>query len=383
MEQDFPVGYHRFHSDVGLNFQLNRFLPGGRLDEFRAAAERIHGLGDWKREMLALAEAAQVEGRLAHAACYFRTAEFFIPLGDPDKARAYRRFRELFEEVHRSDGYERSEVPFEGARLPVMRLPVEMKKDVIVVHGGFDSFMEELYLMACFLRDAGYEVILFEGPGQGAALTQHGLAMIAEWERPVRAVLDFFGVSQCSLVGISLGGYLATRAAAFEPRIRRVVAFDVLDDFLDCLASARGRWLGALLRVGLWLRAARLLNAVIARQMQQNLLVAWAIPHGMHVMGVDSPYAFFAKAAQFNTTRISTLVAQDYLLLAGAEDHYVPLRQFFRQAQRLTNVRSFTGRVFTRAEQAQNHCQVGNVGLALDTIVRWLDERLAGRPIAD
>ena len=39
----------------------------------------------------------------------------------------------------------------------------------------------------------------------------------------------------------------------------------------------------------------------------------------------------------------------------------------------LTNARSITARLFTRGESAQNHCQSGNQGLALKTIVNWLD----------
>jgi hypothetical protein len=60
-------------------------------------------------------------------------------------------------------------------------------------------------------------------------------------------------------------------------------------------------------------------------------------------------------------------------LLAGADDHIVPLRQFYRQAHNLPNVRSFTGRVFSAREHAASHCQIGNVGLALNFVVAWLD----------
>lgn len=55
--------------------------------------------------------------------------------------------------------------------------------------------------------------------------------------------------------------------------------------------------------------------------------------------------------------------------MAGAEDHYVPLGQLGAQIQTLTNARSVTARVFTRAESAQNHCQIGNLGLALRVIL--------------
>ena len=41
------------------------------------------------------------------------------------------------------------------------------------------------------------------------------------------AVLDHFGLADVTLIGLSLGGYLAPRAAAFEERIKRVVAHDV------------------------------------------------------------------------------------------------------------------------------------------------------------
>lgn len=39
------------------------------------------------------------------------------------------------------------------------------------------------------------------------------------------------------------------------------------------------------------------------------------------------------------------------------------------------NARSVTGRVFTKNEHAENHCQTGNIGLALDVIVQWLEEK--------
>ena len=71
---------------------------------------------------------------------------------------------------------------------------------------------------------------------------------------------------------------------------------------------------------------------------------------------------------------VSASIRQDVLLLAGSEDHYVPMKQWRRQIRMLKNARSITARLFTPSESAQNHCQVGNYGLALRTIVNWLDE---------
>ena len=94
----------------------------------------------------------------------------------------------------------------------------------------------------------------------------------------------------------------------------------------------------------------------------------------MHVTGTSSAFEFLQRSRQFQTADVSASIRQDVLLLAGSEDHYVPMEQWHRQIRMLENARSITARLFTRSESAQNHCQVGNYGLALKTIVNWLDE---------
>ena len=65
------------------------------------------------------------------------------------------------------------------------------------------------------------------------ALNDAGLHMTAAWHRPVKAVLDHFKLDHVTLAGLSMGGCLVMRAAAFEPRVDRVVAYDVYPDALD------------------------------------------------------------------------------------------------------------------------------------------------------
>lgn len=72
---------------------------------------------------------------------------------------------------------------------------------------------------------------------------------------------------------------------------------------------------------------------------------------------------------------LSWFVDQDVLILTGAEDHFIPLKMHDMQVKALMNARSITSRVFTREEQAQNHCQVGNTGLALSVMAEWLEEK--------
>lgn len=45
------------------------------------------------------------------------------------------------------------------------------------------------------------------------------------------------------------------------------------------------------------------------------------------------------------------------------------------QVKALTNAESLTDRVFTKEDHAQNHCQIGNVGLALDVMVKWIEDK--------
>ena len=46
-----------------------------------------------------------------------------------------------------------------------------------------------------------------------------------------------------------------------------------------------------------------------------------------------------------------------------------------RQVKALANAKSVTDRIFTKEDHAQNHCQIGNIDLALDIMVKWIDEK--------
>jgi hypothetical protein len=75
---------------------------------------------------------------------------------------------------------------------------------------------------------------------------------------------------------------------------------------------------------------------------------------------------------KYETASVSPLLTRDVLVLAGAEDHYIPVHQLPDQIATLTHVRSLTARLFTRAA-AQNRCQVGNMGLAFRVIIDWME----------
>ncbi|WP_281085325.1 hypothetical protein [Methanosarcina acetivorans] len=66
-----------------------------------------------------------------------------------------------------------------------MRIPASgNKKGVLVIHGGYDSCMEDFHSVYRYLIKRGYEIIAFEGPGKGASIHKYHLKLTHEWEKP-------------------------------------------------------------------------------------------------------------------------------------------------------------------------------------------------------
>jgi len=207
----FPVGYHKFHKDQLFNYQLNRWYSFGytRFEDMKEVGQKIKTFKDWKIEMARLAEEAVSEERFINAAFYYRAAEFYALQGDADKEPLYDKFIELFYKAFHKDGIERFEIPYGQTFLPAIKIPsVKEKKGTIVMHGGFDSFIEEFYSWMRYFSDHGYDVISFEGPGQGAALKKYGHSLDYKWEKPAESVLDYFKLEDVTWLGISMGGWV-------------------------------------------------------------------------------------------------------------------------------------------------------------------------------
>ncbi|MFH2063938.1 MAG: alpha/beta fold hydrolase [Pseudomonadota bacterium] len=386
MNQVFNIGTFNFHAEPNMNYQFNRVhtVFGGDLNEIREVSRKIKTLDDWKREFLNLAETAIAENRFMHAAAYYRGANFYISPNDPDKKTTYDQYVNLIHDIHR-EKFETGvikvfKIPYENAYLPVWHVNPEDREDkrnVVVMHLGFDAVKEELIPILDIFRAAGLKLFLFEGPGQGETLIKNNIFMTHEFEKPVKAVLDFFNLDDVTLIGLSLGGYLAPRAAIHEKRIQRVIAWGVMYDFLDTVLSRRGKFLEVLLKTLLRLKASAAINTIASLKMKKDPYAKWGIEHGMYVLGAQTPYAYFRRLRRYSMRTISHLVRQDFLLITGTQDHFVPLSHYHKQAEKLVNVRSFTGRIFTKHERAENHVQFGNIPLVVGFMINWIKERTA------
>jgi alpha-beta hydrolase superfamily lysophospholipase len=373
----FPVGYYDLHPNVSLNFQLNRFYGWANeermLEEMREVAPRIRDYPDWTRQMLELSDKALAADRHLPAAYYARAAQFFLRPDDPRFAPAQQRFLDHAEAGNGVTAADRHLVPYQAAQLTAYRFTPARPRGTIVVFGGYDSYIAEWLPAALALRDAGLDTVIFDGPGQGTVLDA-GTPMTPDWHLPVAAVLDHFGLSDVTLAGFSLGGCLVMRAAAREPRVSRVIAWNILPDLLEAsgkLFEAAG--LGAV-AANVDSLPAPVFDAAIAEACRTDLLIDWFVDQGKRVMGADTATSVFRAWRRYRTDDVSPEVTQDVLLLAGAADHYVPLHMLGDQVLTLPAARSVSARIFTEAEQAQNHCQIGNQGLALKVILDWLDQ---------
>ena len=255
------VGRGRFFADQSYHFQtlraLNDVASGGAdTAEVLETIKRIRSgdaqgwfrawsdTGDRVARLAAATTDRIAKGRaLLRAHNYYRTAEFFLLPDDAKRpvsaAKNIQSFYAGFDVL--GVVYQRIKVPYgEGHHLEAVYYPAAEggpPRPLIVLGGGYDSTLEELYfVLVKDAREHGYAVLTYDGPGQGSVLRDQGLKFTHEWEKPVKAVIDAFlaGHSRPDkmvLVGMSLGGYLAPRAAAFDERIDGVVAYDVWFDW--------------------------------------------------------------------------------------------------------------------------------------------------------
>jgi dienelactone hydrolase len=206
-----------------------------------------------------------------------------------------------------------------------------------------------------------------------------------DWETPVAAVLDYLSTrpevdqDRIALMGISMGGVLAPRAAALEPRIKALIAFDGIynlgQNTVDTLVPGTADEKLALLQAD----AAPELDDGLAAAMAANSAFKWAVENGQWVFGVSSPRAVLRRMLDFNVADgVAEKIACPTLVCAATSDLSFVAGQAERLYEHLTCPRTLI--TFTVDEAADAHCQVGAMRLAAGRIGDWLDDTFAAIP---
>src|SRR5271154_1706731 len=224
---------------------VNRIISGDAdswYDEWNAAAERV--FAEAEAQLKAGHRVSARDGYL-RASTYFRDSEFFLH-GNPEDQRIYSAYKKSVQAYKAccalcDPPVPPVEIPYENTTLPGYFHRVDesdQKRPLFIMHSGFDGSAEELHGEGARAGiERGYNVLTFDGPGQYGPLHRERLPFRPDWEKVVTPVVNFAltlpGVEpgKMALMGVSLGGYLAPRAAAFEKRISALIANDGVYDY--------------------------------------------------------------------------------------------------------------------------------------------------------
>ncbi|MCF3137607.1 alpha/beta hydrolase family protein, partial [Streptomyces olivochromogenes] len=322
------------------------------------------------------------------ASNYYRSAEFFLHGNpcDPRHDQAYDRSVECFQAaaaLYTTPRIEPVRIPYEDTTLPGYLYRVDdsgTPRPTLIMHNGFDGTTEELHFFGAMAGvERGYTVLVFDGPGMPGPRHHEGLVFRPDWENVITPVVDFAETlpdvdnSRIALLGLSMGGILAPRAAAFEHRLAALIAVDGLYD----LGQTSVRNIpGTRQQAERLLRAqdAPELDAAFEHIMAGDPIARWAINHGMYVMGVDTPRAFNASYLDYTLADgIAEQIQCPTLVCDATEDMF-----FKGQPEQLYAHLTCpkTLMVFTAEEGAGAHCHPGAMRLSQARIYDWLDDTL-------
>jgi 2,6-dihydroxypseudooxynicotine hydrolase len=184
------------------------------------------------RQALASGRLLSAGEHLQRAGVYYHFAKFLFVHDLPQMKAAHVKgveCRRLALPYLRPPG-ERVEIPYQGKLLyGILRKPPGSDQPpVMVMICGLDSAKEETEAYERPFLERGIAILVFDGPGQGEG--EYDFAIRGDYEVPVKAVLDYLmtrrdlDTRRIGIWGVSLGGYYALRAAAFETRIRACIA---------------------------------------------------------------------------------------------------------------------------------------------------------------
>lgn len=249
--QAFPLGYQTYGgATVGETFyvasRIDEKDPDSWVEEWSNLAARVEEEAVRSLERGHMASAREAYLR---AFTYYRTATPLLHASDPRFRATWEMMRTCF---RRAAGLfdppiEPVEIPFEGSTLPayfVLGQGDGEKKPTLIMVGGGETYAEDLYFWGgAGAVDRGYNALLVDMPGQGATPFE-GMHHRHDVEVPMQAVVDhLLGRSEVdpervAAYGVSLGGYIVLRSAAFEKRIGACAASTPIVDWHQALINA-------------------------------------------------------------------------------------------------------------------------------------------------
>jgi dienelactone hydrolase len=378
--------YEPFPGNYVWNLSVNICIGmGGAIGEIDKANERVREIakqGDdagteaffssWismADRIAELADEAEAAGhylsateKYARATAYYVTAERMQSRHYEPRKQAYRTMLNTLQRmiVAGSLNCERVEIPYGENHFAALfvRGNGPGPRPCVVFCNGLDSVKEMIYLTA---RDEfakrGCSCLMIDQPGVGEALRLGGLHAIAESEQWAAAALDYLETrkdvdrKRLGIMGWSLGGYYAPRAAAFEKRFRLCVAW-----------GANHNW-------------GELQRRRLAKEGDRPVPHYW--DHVMWVFGKDSVESFMAYAPKMSLVGVVDKIAVPFLITHGANDRQIPVADAHRSYNEAVNSPLRELKIFSQREGGIEHVSADNMEPARSYIADWIAQRFS------
>lgn len=365
-------------ADIGEVVSTARKVKEGDIyswrNEWLATADRLHAL------------ASQFEGQKVsakeiyfRASNYYRTACFFL---DAKKDRTdclaiWQKSVDAFRKGIASDpSISTVQIPYEQTTLPGYLIKSKTSHaPLLIIQTGFDGTAEELYFEAGLAaHQRGYNVLLFEGPGQGEVIKKQDLPFRYDWEKVVTPVVDFalqfdfIDQKKIALLGISMGGYLAARAAAFEHRLAACILNGGIFDFSENLTRSLPPEV-----IGMLNKNVPQFNEVISEEMTKSVNTNWFFNNAMWTMHVDTPAEVMKTLTQYTLKGVIQKIKCPTLVIDSEDDLFLkgqPQKVYDQLKSPKTLLK------FSPETTAQAHCQMGAIMISNESIFAWLDQAL-------
>jgi len=333
------------------------------VDSWIAVADRVN----------ASAEADAGQGRLISAGAKFRRASVYYASAERmygrGEARAalyqkvlgsFRRFMEC------TGACQRVEFPFGDTHLSALYVRADNASPAnpapcVLEFDGFDIQKEIIYTtgMPEALSRRGLSTLIVDHPGAGEALRLQGLTVDLKTERAAGAAIDYLETlpdvdsERIGMLAMSMGGYYAPRATAFEPRIKACVCWGGNYDWGE-----------------------------VQRERFRNSQASRPIPHFWEhfkwALGVETIEEGLKIADQITLRGILDRITVPILITHGENDRQIPLKYAQMTYDDCVNSPRRELKIHTVDEGAAEHCGTDNTPLAVDTIADWVAEVLGG-----
>jgi dienelactone hydrolase len=340
--------------DVGTEAFLAEWLKKAATLESLAAEDEARG------------RAFSAATKLQRAALYLFTAERMQGQGHPGRADTYARARSHFDRAMAlgRERVRRVEVPLEHGVMPALFVPAESeagRTPCVVYCNGLDSCKELLWWsrLPQALARRGIATLCVDQPGTGETLRLQGLPATPYAERWASRAVDWLTTqpeidpARLGMTGISLGGYFAPRAVAFEPRFASGAVWGANHDWAEVQQRR------------------------LRREGENPVPHYWA--HVRWVFGAKDMDDFRAKSADMRLDGVLDRIRVPFLVTHGEKDRQIALEYAHRTYDQLVNSPRRELKVFTAREGGVEHVGADNMAFGRDYLADWFAETLGGR----